>query len=504
MAQPAAPILSVKSVHKSFDQNLVLKGVDFDFFPGKILGLMGENGAGKSTLMKICSGVLDADSGELYFEGARRTWRSVQDAIDHGVCFIHQELSVFPSLSVAENIFINPDQKSTFGVIDFKKRSRDTRGALDRIGAAHINPDARVSGLSIADRQSVEIARVLSNKQIRLLIMDEPTSALTKHEAEKLFERMRELAQKGVSIIFISHRLNEILQCCDEVAVLRDGEVVNRHSVEGLTADTVIREMVGRNFGEVGNKVPPAPDTADVAISGQNLGDGQILSGISFDVRFGEVLGIYGLVGSGRTELMRMLIGEHPQREGDIRYFDGAARPKGAPDAHRRGIVMVPESRKTQGILPNISVGHNITYGVLSRLFPMGWIRPRRELAFAAECAEAQAVRYADISQPIRFLSGGNQQKAILARAIAAAPKVLILDEPTLGVDINSKWQIYQTIRRLADEGAAIIMVSSELPEVLQLSSRIVVLSAGRSSYFGKNDDLTEFQLGAHAFTHLQ
>ena len=495
-------VLEVKGLRKAFEHNSVLRGVDLAIGRGRILGLMGENGAGKSTLMKICAGVMGADDGTVEYEGQPVVWQSVQHAIDQGIAFIHQELSVFPGLTVAENIFVNPGDAHAMSWINWTAQRDQARAALSRVGAEHIDPAAEVGDLSIADRQSVEIARVLAGSRIRLLIMDEPTSALTRHEAEKLFERMRELAAGGVSIIFISHRFNEISEVCDEVAVLRDGAVVGHHDAAGLTQDAVIREMVGREFESAVTNVPFNP-TAPVALTVEGLGDGKLVRDVSFDLRFGEVLGVYGLVGSGRTELLRCLIGQRAVTAGNIGYFDDQGQPKGAPAALRRGIVMVPENRKTQGILPNIGVGQNITYGVLSRLFPRGWIDERRERAFAQEKAEAAQVRYSGLDQPIRYLSGGNQQKTILARAIAAEPRVLLLDEPTLGVDVNSKFEIYATIARLAAEGTAVIMVSSELPEVMMLSSRILVMSGGRQAHFGENRDLDEVALGTHAFRYV-
>lgn len=502
MVESSQTVMKVAGLHKAFEQNLVLRGVDLSIERGRILGLMGENGAGKSTLMKICAGVLSADRGSLEYEGQPVVWDSVQHAIDEGIAFIHQELSVFPGLSVAENIFVNPQDASAISWIAWRSLRERARAALARVGAEHIDPAADLGDLSIADRQSVEIARVLAGSRIRLLIMDEPTSALTRHEAEKLFERMRELAAGGVSIIFISHRFNEIVEVCDEVVVLRDGAVVGRHETGGLTQDEVIREMVGRDFESAVTNVP-FDAAAPVALTVEGLGDGRLVRDVSFDLRFGEVLGIYGLVGSGRTELLRCLIGQRDVTAGSIAYFDGVGQPGGAPAALRRGIVMVPENRKTQGILPNIGVGRNITYGVLSRLFPSGWINERREKEFARDKADTAQVRYSALDQPIRYLSGGNQQKTILARAIAAEPRVLLLDEPTLGVDVNSKFQIYETIARLAADGTAIVMVSSELPEVMMLSSRILVMSGGQQAHFGQNRDLDEVTLGTHAFRHV-
>lgn len=504
MVESAEPniVLEVRDLHKSFEHNSVLRGVGLAFREGRILGLMGENGAGKSTLMKICAGILNADTGTIEFDGKQTRWANVQDAIEQGIAFIHQELSVFPGLSVSENIFINPAGSGAFDLVHERNRDSRAKEALARVGADHIDPRASVGSLSIADRQSVEIARVLAGSRIKLLIMDEPTSALTRHEAEKLFERMRELASRGVSIIFISHRFNEIIDVCDEIVVLRDGVVVGHHKPEGLTQDQVVQEMVGRDFESTVTNVS-FESTAPVAMRVDGLGDGRLVRDVSLDLRFGEVLGIYGLVGSGRTELLRCLIGQREMVAGHVEYFDGGGVPHGAPDALKRGIVMVPENRKTQGILPNIEVGRNITYGVLSRLFPRGWINERRERAFAEDRAGAAQVRHSGMDQPIRFLSGGNQQKTILARAMAAEPKILLLDEPTLGVDVNSKFQIYETIAALAEKGTAILMVSSELPEVMMLSSRILVMSGGRQAHFAENRNPDEVELGMHAFRYV-
>lgn len=495
-------VLEVRNLFKSFDQNNVLKGIDLAFQEGRILGLMGENGAGKSTLMKICAGVLPQDRGDVLFCGETIVWDSVQHAIDSGIAFIHQELSVFEGLSVAENVFVNPTGASAFDRINFQELGKAAKEALAKVGADHIDPAADVSSLSIADRQSVEIARVLAGSHIRILIMDEPTSALTRHEAEKLFVQMADLAASGVSIIFISHRFNEVLECCDEVVVLRDGAVVSHYPVEGLKQDTVIRDMVGRDFDTAARNVPYDP-SAPIALTIDKLTDGHTLEDISFEVRFGEVLGIYGLVGSGRTELLQSIIGQRRSIGSPIAYFDGCGQPSGAPEALRRRMVMVPENRKTQGILPNIGVGRNITYGVLARLFPSGFINNRIENEFAIEKAGAAQVRYSHIDQPIRYLSGGNQQKTILARAVAVEPRILLLDEPTLGVDVNSKFQIYETIVQLAAQGTAVIMVSSELPEVLMLSSRILVMSGGKRAFFGENSALNEVDLGTHAFRYV-
>jgi ribose transport system ATP-binding protein len=459
-----------------------------------VVALLGENGAGKSTFVNIVSGGLQADSGSIFWNGDETRFRSAAEGIAAGIIHIHQELSVITSLSVMENLFIGDYHAGRFGIINRKRLAAEARSLLARMGITHIDPYMEAGRLSVAEQQMLEIAKALA-RDARLLILDEPTAALTPHEAEALFRIVRQLKGRGVGVIFISHRLDEAFAIADRIVVLRDGRVVNASDAKETNVERVIAHMTGRSFqGFERNKTTLGG--APVLLA-DNLCDGRVVGPVSFELRRGEILGIFGLVGSGRTELVEMIAGARKVAAGAIRR--GAGRgPQNPGDAWREGIAILPEGRKTNGILPDLCVAENAVVAVRQgRSFLLS---SSRENGIAEQFRKELGIVVSDMGQTIRTLSGGNQQKVLLARCLATKPSILLLDEPTHGVDVRTKADLYATIQALAAAGASIIFVSSELPEVLALASTVLVLSNGRQTLYEPNEALSEHEILAAAF----
>lgn len=468
-------LVSMHGIHKAFGPVQVLRGVDFELRAGEVHALMGENGAGKSTLMKILTGQYRPDQGEIRVDGLATTINSPTDAEKHGIAIIHQELNLIPNLTVAENLFLGRELRR-FGVLQQRAMRARAREWLARVGMQALSPDAKVDALSVGQQQMVEIAKALA-QDARVLIMDEPTAALTERETTTLFALIRELRKSGTGIVYVSHRMEEIFALCDRLSVLRDGQFVGVRDVAGLDLDEVVRMMVGRSLEARFPSRNAKPGRTRMAV--RALGD-DYLRDISFDVRAGEVLGISGLMGAGRTELARLLFGLRRPRSGSI-TLDGkpliVRNPVQAIDA---GMGFVTEDRKGQGLVLDLSLRENISLAhIPARL---GVIDRGRERAQARELIEQLHIRTRDMELDVRALSGGNQQKVVLAKWLALKPSVLLLDEPTRGVDIGGKAEIYQIINRLAEQGVAIVMISSELPEVLAMSDRILVMHEGRAT----------------------
>ncbi|TNC49176.1 sugar ABC transporter ATP-binding protein [Rubellimicrobium rubrum] len=486
---PVPPLLDVVGLTKRFSGVTALDNVSLDVRAGEILGLLGENGAGKSTLLKILSGAQSASSGSISFAGRPYAPAGPDAARQAGIVTIYQELSLIPTLSVAENIFVNRAPTGPFGLIDWRRMRRQARDILARVNLS-LDPETPVSALSVAEQQLVEIARALSLES-RLIIMDEPTSALTETEVQQLFGIMEMLRRDGVAIMFVTHRLEEASSMCDRMTVLRDGRLAGHLLRDGgrVPVPRIIEKMVGRAASELYARPTRRDNAGAVRLSVRGLRTVRaadaphavVLDGIDLDLRAGEILGLAGLVGSGRTELARAVFGADPIASGTIRLDGQLIAPMSPADACALGIGLVPEDRKQQAIFAMLPIRQNFSIAALD-LFSdgLGVMRPGREGAALAGYRKAMSIRMSSPEQAIDGLSGGNQQKVILARWLARDPKVLIVDEPTRGVDVGAKTEVHQILVQLAERGIAILMISSELPEVLSVSDRIITMRQGR------------------------
>lgn len=489
-AAPASPpLLEVRGLSKQFPGVMALDNVSLDLRPGEILGLLGENGAGKSTLLKILSGAQPPSSGSIAFDGRDYAPADPEAARRAGIVTIYQELSLIPTLSVAENIFVNRAPLGRLGFVDWRRMRREAVGILARVGLS-IHPDTPVSALSVAEQQLVEIARALSLES-RLIIMDEPTSALTESEVKRLFGIMDRLRREGVAIMFVTHRLEEASAMCDRMTVLRDGRLAGHLLREGgpIPVPRIIEKMVGRAASELYARPSRREGHGPVRLSIRGLRTRRaadahhaiVLDGVDLDLRAGEILGVAGLVGSGRTELARAIFGADPIAEGTILLDGVPVRPASPADARELGIGLVPEDRKQQAIFAMLPIRQNFSIAARDLYSNrLGFMSPGRENAALAEYRKALSIRMASPDQRIDGLSGGNQQKVILARWLARDPKVLIVDEPTRGVDVGAKAEVHEILVGLAARGIAIMMISSELPEILSVSDRIVTMRQGR------------------------
>ena len=470
------PVLSLRGIGKSFGPVSVLRGVDIDLYPGEVLVLLGENGAGKSTLIKMIAGIYTPDEGEIILDGKPVKLPNVREAEAHGIATIHQELNVVDSLSVAENVLMGR-LPSHAGFVDKKALRATAREAVDRIGL-DVDVNAHVGTLGVAQQQIVEIAKAL-HQDARILILDEPTAALTDSEIARLFEIMTELKAKNVAMIFISHHLDEVARIGDRVAVLRDGDLVDILPAS-TSQDELVRLMVGR---EITNHYPRHlgwSGPADVLLEVDHLSRGDRLMDVSLEVHAGEVVGIAGLVGAGRTELVRAIAGADPYDSGEV-MVDGTPVKKGSvARAVSAGLGHVPEDRKNQGLVLDASISENIGYATMARTSHFGFVDTAGQRQKAENIAQDLRVRMQNLSQPVEDLSGGNQQKCVFARWALADSRVLLLDEPTRGVDVGARVEIYEFINSITDAGGGVLMVSSDLPEVLGMSDRIIVMNHGR------------------------
>jgi erythritol transport system ATP-binding protein len=479
IAEPAAEsevVLAARGITKQFPGTLALDRVDFPVYRGKVNVLIGENGAGKSTLVKILAGVEQPTSGVLELDGRPIRMGSARDAAAHGIGIIYQELNLFPNLSVADNIFM-ARENARHGVIDRDAQQRVTRGLMQRLEQA-IDPGTLVGDLPLGQQQIVEIARALA-REVRILIMDEPTSALSSSEIAVLFRLIRDLESRGVSIIYISHRLEEVLTIGDRVTVLRDGRVVAGAPAQAVDVAWIVEKMTGR----AGNTPAPRGTAAEGrpllevrSLSLPGPAGRPALQDISFTLGAGEIVGVYGLMGAGRTELFETLIGLRSTERGSISLDSERLEHSALPDRIRSGLVLVPEDRQRDGLVPTLSVKDNITLARLRGIY----LSPTAERARATRMIQELRIRTAGPEQPVTSLSGGNQQKVVISRFLLTSPKVLLLDEPTRGVDVGARAGIFDIIRRLAGQGLAILFASSELQEVLAMSTRILVMSLGR------------------------
>ena len=470
------PLISARGIGKSFAAVEVLRDVDLDLMPGEIHALLGENGAGKSTFAKILAGVHRPSQGHLEMAGAVVDVASPIVAQKLGITLIHQEPISFPDLSVAENLVLGRHHGGWLSPVPWAQMVRDARAIMEVLGV-RIDVTRLMRGLSIADQQMVEIARALAS-DARVIIMDEPTAPLTPKEAETLFAIARRLRDEGRTIIFISHRLEEVRALCDRVTIFRDGNKVVTGTIAALTDADIIRHMIGRPLKEYMHKQGTV--IGDVALEVQGLTLPGVFSDISFTVRKGEIVGLGGLVGAGRTDVARALFGVAPAATGRIVVNGREVSIAEPSQAIALGLAFVPEDRAAAGIFRSLGVEENITAAVPGKISAMGVIRRGVERALAAASVGKLSIRLASLRQPIGELSGGNQQKAILARWLLTDPQILILDEPTRGIDIGVKAEFYDMIGALAVSGCAILLISSELPELLALCDRVLVMSEGR------------------------
>jgi inositol transport system ATP-binding protein len=488
--RPDVPLLEMIGISKHFSGVTALQDVSLDVRPGEILGLLGENGAGKSTLLKILSGAQPPSSGSIVFSGADYRPANPDAAKRAGIVTIYQELSLIPTLSVAENIFIGRAPTGRLGLVDWRRMRQETRTHIGRVGLS-IDPDTPVSALSVAEQQLVEIARALSIEG-RLIIMDEPTSALTESEVQKLLGIMDRLRREGVAIMFVTHRLEEASSICDRMTVLRDGRLAGhllRDHGRPIPIPQIIEKMVGRAASELYARPTQRETAGAVRLSVRGLRTVRdpeaphaiVLDGVDLDLKAGEILGVAGLVGSGRTELARAIFGADRIAAGTITLDGRPVVPRSPADAVALGIGLVPEDRKHQAIFAMLGIQQNFSVATLNAFSnPFGFMADRRERQALGEYRKALSIRMASPEQQIDGLSGGNQQKVIIARWLAMDPKVLIVDEPTRGVDVGAKAEVHQILVQLAARGIAIMVISSELPEVLAVSDRIVTMRQGR------------------------
>lgn len=483
--------INMIGICKSFGANKVLGGVNLHVRPGEVHALMGENGAGKSTLMNILTGIHRADAGTIMVDGKEVTFKNNKDAEEHGIAFIHQELNIWPNLSVLENLFLMNQPKTRFGTIDFKKMREMAEAKCQEIGI-DLPLDEIAGECSVGQQQMTEITRSLM-LDAKTIIMDEPTAALTERETDRLFEVMKKLKNKGVSIIYISHRMEEVFANCDTITVMRDGQTISSRPTEETNMDQIVGDMVGRVMSEYYPARTNVPGDEIFRVEG--FTQPGVFRDISFNLRKGEILGVAGLMGAGRTEIMRAIFGVDPHESGKL-YFEGKEiHIKNPRDAIRHGFGFITENRKTEGLILDFSIERNIALPSEERLAQSHVINDKKEFDFSSELSKRLGVKAQDINLPASTLSGGNQQKVVIAKWVGMHPKLLILDEPTRGIDIGAKKDIYDLMNELTAKGVSIIMVSSELPEVIGMSDRILVIHEGRAAGIVEHKDATQTRI---------
>ncbi len=469
-------LLEMNGIHKYFPGVHALDDVHMDLHKGEVHALLGENGAGKSTLIKVLGGIYTKDGGEIYINGEKAEINSVKDAQKYGISIIHQEIVLVPEMTIAENVFLGNEEGSRWRV-DMRSMIQKTQELLDSF---HMNLKAtdKVGSLNIAQQQMVEIIRATYSKA-QIIVMDEPTSSLSDKEVDALFDTIRELKKEGIGIIYISHRMSELNQIADRVSVFRDGKYVATRNVKDTSVDELIELMVGRHIDNYYSR--DYCTSQDVVMEVKHLSNAKVHD-VSFDLRRGEVLGFSGLVGAGRTETMRAIFGMDPKDSGEILINGKPVEITSSKDALAAGIGYVPENRREEGIFPEMSVQFNETFKILSEFIHRGGVDHKKETEIAEQYREELSIRTPSLQQLVGNLSGGNQQKVVIASWLAANPQILILDEPTRGIDVGAKAEIYSIINELAKKGVSIIMVSSEMPEIIGMSDRVVVMRSGEIS----------------------
>ena len=473
-------VLEARGIQKTFPGVRALDGVDFGVKPGEIHALVGENGAGKSTLMMVLGGIYQPDAGEILMDGEPMRFQSARDSIDHGIGIVFQELSLVQQLSVAENIYFNRQPVNRFGFVDRNRMNSDAEKMLARFHIDNIKPTTQVRDLSIANQQVIEILKAMSESP-KVIVLDEPTSSLTEVEVEQLFENIRRLKKEGIAFIYISHHLSEIFEIANTVTVLRDGQKVVTAEVKDVDEDFLISHMVGRAIDNIYGRRSPDEPIGDVVFSAKNLTRKDVFRDVSFDIREGEIVGFSGLVGAGRTEVGRAIFGADPLDGGEMTLEGRPYRAESCDKAISQGVGYMTEDRKSLGLYLSFDINRNIAANRLSAFTKYGFIQDGRLKEDSEKTVKEFGVVTPSIHKVIGQLSGGNQQKVLLAAWISIHPKLLIVDEPTRGVDVGAKCEIYQILRRMAKNlHCGIMMISSDLPEVLGLSDRIVVMKDGR------------------------
>lgn len=486
-------ILELHNIHKSFGSVKVLHDVCLDIKRNSVHALLGENGAGKSTIVKIINGVQSFDSGKIIFEGKEVAFRNPAEAIDCGIGMVYQELSYAPNMSIAENLFLGKEpykMKALKGIIDVKAMNEKARELFEEEGMA-IDPKMLMRNLSVSDIQMVEIVKVVSMTNAKLVIMDEPTSSLSSRETVRLFEKIRSLKERGVSVIYISHKLDEVKQIADDVTILRNGYVIETNDIKKYEVGTIVDLIVGRKVKDAFPKNDAVP--GETVLEVKNLTAPGTFYDINLAVKKGEIVGLAGLMGSGRTEVVRALVGLDPVTSGKM-YLNGEQlKIKNVRDAIKSGVMMVSEDRQRQGMMQNLSIKDNATIVILNSLCIATFIQCKKEKKVAEEICKKLNVKLDTTNDSIKTLSGGNQQKIVLSKWLLAKPKVLILDEPTKGIDVGAKYEIYNLMIEMARQGIAIIMISSELHEVINMAHRIYLIKKGRIvGNLEKKKDFTE------------
>jgi ribose transport system ATP-binding protein len=472
--------VELRGINKHFEGVAALQNVSLAVKPGEIHALMGENGAGKSTLIRVLSGARTADSGEIYLKGKKVEIRNSRDGIAHGISVIYQEFALVPHLSVAENIFIN-EFGTKYNIVNWKDLKKRAKAALESIGFGDINVNTRIKDLSVAYQQVVEICKALT-RDISILVLDEPTAVLTMKEVDQLFVLIKNLSKQGVAIIYISHRLEEVFRLSDRITVLKDGMYVGTVNTKDIDQKSLVNMMIGRDLSSF---FPERPESriGESALKVEHISAGQTVKDISFEVHEGEVVGLSGLVGAGRTEAVRAILGIDPLDGGKVFYRGREIALKSAQDAFECGIGFLPEDRKTQAVLLKLPIQYNVTLSCLKRFAAfMGWILRNLEIAFAEQIRVSVGIKTDNMKNTVDSLSGGNQQKVAIARILASRSKTLILDEPTRGVDVGAKMEIFKLINDLVAQNYAVLMISSEMAEVIGMCDRVYVIRDGRTA----------------------
>jgi len=491
--------VDMKGIYKAFEGVHALEDVKLAVKPGEVHALMGENGAGKSTLIKVLSGAHLADAGEVWIKGVNTEIRNTKDANDCGVAVIYQEFALMPHMTVAENVFIDEFGGKKHRWVDWKKLNERAKDALGAIGFGDIDPRVTVKELSVAYQQVVEICKALTRKS-EILVLDEPTAVLTNREVDKLFGLIQDMRRQGVAIIYISHRLEEIFRIADRITVYKDGRYVDTVNTKDVDDKELVSMMIGRDLASFFPARDERQTIGDVILKAEHVQAGKAVRDVSFELHEGEVLGLSGLVGAGRTETVRAILGVDNLEEGTVWLRGGEVHLKSAKNAFDKGIGFLPEDRKNQGVLLRLPIKYNITFSCIAKITTFGgWLLKKTETAFAQEMRDKVGIKTNNINNPVSSLSGGNQQKVAIARILASDSRVLILDEPTRGVDVGAKMEIFKLINELIYQNYSVLMISSEMVEIIGMCDRAIVFREGRTVGELKKEELTEEALIRYA-----